>query len=115
MVEFELVFPSKFGIEVLGRCELGQVWVESDFIPSDRVHGTTDDTKERVDPPPSVSAGSSDTIETWRGNSIVKKGVPSCAIAYRVGMCSIAGARWGMRAKQRDGALMGDVQCAGAG
>jgi hypothetical protein len=96
-------------------CELGQVWVESDLIPSDRVHGTADDTKERVDPPSSVSAGSSDTIETCGEISSSRKGSASCAIAYRVGMCSIAGARWGMKAKQRDGALMGDVHCAGAG
>ena len=58
MVKFELVFPSKFGIEVLGRCELGQVWVESNLLPRDWVHGTTDDTKERVDPPTGASADS---------------------------------------------------------
>jgi len=60
MVKFELVFSSKFGIEVLGRCELGQVWVESNLLPRDWVHGTTDDTKERVDPPTCASADSCD-------------------------------------------------------
>jgi hypothetical protein len=61
MVKFKLVSSSKFGIEVLGRRKLGQVWVESDLFTSNWVHGTTDDTKERVDPPSSASAGSCDT------------------------------------------------------
>jgi hypothetical protein len=61
MVKFELVSSSKLGIEVLGRRKLGQVWVESDLFTSNWVHGTTDDTKERIDPPPSVSAKSRDT------------------------------------------------------
>jgi hypothetical protein len=60
VVKLELVFSSKFGIEVFCWCELGQVWVESDLVPSDRVHGTADDTKERVDPPSSASADSCD-------------------------------------------------------
>jgi len=56
VIEFELVNSAEFRVEVLGRCELRQVWVESDLFPSDGIHGSADHTKERVDPPPYVLA-----------------------------------------------------------
>jgi hypothetical protein len=58
MVEFELVSSSELSIKLLGRCELCQVWVETDLFTSDGVHGTADDSKECVDPPPNMSASS---------------------------------------------------------
>ena len=114
MVKFELVFSSKFGIEVFCWCEFCQVWVESDLVPCDRVHGTTDDTKERVDPPSSVSEGSGKKFKQC-GERAASRQIPVICDSVSGGIRSRAGARWEMKVEQRDGALMSHVECAGAG
>jgi hypothetical protein len=51
VIKLEVIFTSKFDVEVLSGCKFRQVWVESDLVTSNWVHGTSNRSKEGIDPP----------------------------------------------------------------